>query len=559
MKALFTPYIYTLFFTLFLTSIHAQNWQLKIIPSDSISKLALKSVSFKETFNSTDEILVELDSILYQLEQIGIFTPQLELLNATEQVYIYKFSAGKIFDEIALNFEKNQFNTFLKDYNYNEKSNTINIPVSQTKPFLKTLIAHFESIGYPFVDVQLKNQKIESDQLSAFVNITVANKRTIDKIVIEGYSAFPLSFINHQTPLKIGTTFNQQKINKTAESLHRLSFVHQLKEPAILFTKDSTIIYLYLDKKKAHQFDGLIGFNNTENSSKLKLHGYVDVQLNNLFNKGEQLAIHWQNTTQKQTSFQLKTSIPFILNSPISLEGSFNLYKQDAAFLTTSFYAGLMYPFEKHLIKVSLHSYSSNVLTNANNILMDDFTKLLYGLTYSYKLETENRFFPTELEGELSAFTGTRKTFLGNTTQQEVQLLINYTWKINRRNYIFAQNQSAKLIGNQFLINELFLIGGTNSIRGFNENQLFSTAYSIFKLEYRMVTSIDSYFYTITDYGISKNKVDTTNFNMLGLGLGYVFKVNSGFLNFSYSIGKFSNTSFDINQSKVHLKWLQKF
>lgn len=559
MKALFTPYIYTLFFTLFLTSIHAQNWQLKIIPSDSISKLALKSVSFKETFNSTDEILVELDSILYQLEQIGIFTPQLELLNATEQVYIYKFSAGKIFDEIALNFEKNQFNTFLKDYNYNEKSNTINIPVSQTKPFLKSLIAYFESIGYPFVDVQLKNQKIESDQLSAFVNITVANKRTIDKIVIEGYSAFPLSFINHQTPLKIGTTFNQQKINKTAESLHRLSFVHQLKEPAILFTKDSTIIYLYLDKKKAHQFDGLIGFNNTENSSKLKLHGYVDVQLNNLFNKGEQLAIHWQNTTQKQTSFQLKTSIPFILNSPISLEGSFNLYKQDAAFLTTSFYAGLMYPFEKHILKTSLRSFSSHVLTNSNNILMDDFTKLLYGLTYSYKLETENRFFPTELEGELSAFTGTRKTFLGNTTQQEVQLLINYTWKINRRNYIFAQNQSAKLIGNQFLINELFLIGGTNSIRGFNENQLFSTAYSIFKLEYRMVTSIDSYFYTITDYGISKNKVDNTNFNMLGLGLGYVFKVNSGFLNFSYSIGKFSNTSFDINQSKVHLKWLQKF
>ena len=103
------------------------------------------------------------------------------------------------------------------------------------------------------------------------------------------------------------------------------------------------------------------------------------------------------------------------------------------------------------------------------------------------------------------------------------------------------------------------LIGGTNTIRGFNENQIYSAAYSIFNAEYRLLTAADSYFYSITDYGISKNKVDDTNLKMLGLGLGYVFKVNSGFLNLNYSIGKFSNTSFNFNQSKVHIKWVQAF
>jgi hypothetical protein len=73
------------------------------------------------------------------------------------------------------------------------------------------------------------------------------------------------------------------------------------------------------------------------------------------------------------------------------------------------------------------------------------------------------------------------------------------------------------------------------------------------------MTSVDSYLYSITDYGTSKNPIETTHLNLLGLGLGYVFKVNSGFLNISYSIGKISNASFDFNQSKVHLKWVKNF
>ena len=204
---------------------NAQNWQLKINPTDSISKQVFKSVLFKETFTSKSDMLAEIDIILNQLEQKGIFTPQLELLNSSNQVYIYNITIGKIFDKITLYFDENLSETFLSVYQYHQENHSITIPIEQTAGFIKSAIAHFEENGSPFVTIKIINQKIENNWLSAFVQINLTQKRTIDKIIVEGYIDFPLSFLKHQTPLKMGATFNQQKINNASTAIQKLSFV----------------------------------------------------------------------------------------------------------------------------------------------------------------------------------------------------------------------------------------------------------------------------------------------------------------------------------------------
>ena len=560
MKALFTPYIYILFFGLIFTKMNAQNWQLKINATDSISNEILSTISYRTVFTDDYQIKNELDTLLIQLEEKGVFTPILSFNKIIDKTHYYNFNTGHIHKDITLFFDdKTLLKDFFKAKNYAHNFNSITIPTNKTKQLLQLMVAYFENIGYSFIDVRLINLGIENNSLSANLKINFYKQRTIDKIIIVGYEKFPLSFIKHQTSLKIGAAFNQDKINSSYKMLHKFNFIQPIKEPEVLFTNDSTLIYLYLNKKKAHQFDGLIGFNNTENNSKLKLHGYLDIQLNNLFNKAEQFSVYWQNTTQKQTLFKLSTIIPYLWNSPISLDAHFDLHKQDSTYLTSGFSAGLGYQLNNHIIKTSVQNYTSNLITTSTNLLLNDFTKTLYGLAYFYELESGYPFFPTQFECAIGAYTGHRKTTTENTQQQKATILLNYTWKINQRQFLFVQNQSAKMIGNNFLINELMLIGGTNTIRGFNENQIYSAAYSIFNAEYRLLTAADSYFYSITDYGISKNKVDDTNLKMLGLGLGYVFKVNSGFLNLNYSIGKFSNTSFNFNQSKVHIKWVQAF
>ena len=539
---------------------NAQNWQLKINATDSISNEILSTISYRTVFTDDYQIKNELDTLLIQLEEKGVFTPILSFNKIIDKTHYYNFNTGHIHKDITLFFDdKTLLKDFFKAKNYAHNFNSITIPTNKTKQLLQLMVAYFENIGYSFIDVRLINLGIENNSLSANLKINFYKQRTIDKIIIVGYEKFPLSFIKHQTSLKIGAAFNQDKINSSYKMLHKFNFIQPIKEPEVLFTNDSTLIYLYLNKKKAHQFDGLIGFNNTENNSKLKLHGYLDIQLNNLFNKAEQFSVYWQNTTQKQTLFKLSTIIPYLWNSPISLDAHFDLHKQDSTYLTSGFSAGLGYQLNNHIIKTSVQNYTSNLITTSTNLLLNDFTKTLYGLAYFYELESGYPFFSTQFECAIGAYTGHRKTTTENTQQQKATILLNYTWKINQRQFLFVQNQSAKMIGDNFLINELMLIGGTNTIRGFNEKQIYSSAYSIFNIEYRLLTSTNSYLYSITDYGTSKNKTNASNLKMLGLGLGYVFKVNSGFLNLNYSIGKFSNTSFNFNQSKVHIKWVQAF
>ena len=61
--------------------------------------------------------------------------------------------------------------------------------------------------------------------------------------------------------------FNFDVIKKKSEEINKLGFVRQIKDPEILFKKDSTIIYLYLEKVKNNSFDGFIGFATTSATS----------------------------------------------------------------------------------------------------------------------------------------------------------------------------------------------------------------------------------------------------------------------------------------------------
>ena len=50
-------------------------------------------------------------------------------------------------------------------------------------------------------------------------------------------------------------------------------------------------------------------------------------------------------------------------------------------------------------------------------------------------------------------------------------------------------------IGETMFQNELFRIGGLKTLRGFDEESIFASVYSIFTLEYRFILEQNSYYY----------------------------------------------------------------
>ena len=78
------------------------------------------------------------------------------------------------------------------------------------------------------------------------------------------------------------------------------------KPPQTLFTKDSTEIYLFAQKKKSNTFDGVLGFGNDENE-KFTLNGTLNVNLRNLFNGFETISLFWQRNPNRGQTFDLLT------------------------------------------------------------------------------------------------------------------------------------------------------------------------------------------------------------------------------------------------------------
>jgi translocation and assembly module TamA len=138
-------------------------------------------------------------------------------------------------------------------------------------------------------------------------------------------------------------------------------------------------------------------------------------------------------------------------------------------------------------------------------------------------------------------------------------LIAHYLFPLNLKNFIFFQNQSGFLNSENYYNNELFRIGGINTLRGFNEESIFASAYSILNLEYRYKPNNSSYFYTISDFAYVNDEIIDQTTRIYSLGFGYSFLTKAGLLNLSYALGKFGDQAFNFGDSKLHIKLISIF
>ena len=124
---------------------------------------------------------------------------------------------------------------------------------------------------------------------------------------------------------------------------------------------------------------------------------------------------------------------------------------------------------------------------------------------------------------------------------------------LSAKNSLFIKNTTGLLQSNNYLNNELYRIGGFKSIRGFSEKSIFTSQYSYFNIEYRYLTSSNSYLYSITDFGKFKNYTSNT---IYGIGIGYLFKIKKSQINIGYVLGNGIN---NLKNTKILFQILNYF
>jgi len=546
----------SIFSTSFVNSF-AQNFELTMYAKDSVGNAVLKSIPYNKVHQTKKSVLNEVDRISHKLTSKGYLQNQYQLTEI-DTLVTCEFELLNKIEIVRISYPENSIDIdFLNQWSISASETYFDIPFNDLENTLNEIVGYFENSGHPFTTVSLSNILEKENTLRAQLNLIISDKRTIDNVVIKGYPEFPKKYIKQYLGIKPSNTFNLNLLNQLNALINTIPFVSQIKKPEVLFTKDSTNLYLYLKKKSTSSFDGIIGFSNEENSSGLKFNGYLDLNLNNILNKGESFNIHWENSQQTNSSLELNFNSPFIFNSKLNLNGGFSIFKQDTSFVNTKGTLEIGYALNQNntvtLMGSTEKSDLSSSTSNFNNV--NSFNKKMLGIKYVFSI-LENPVYINRYKFYIDAgyLIGNRISDHLKKQQNIFHFLIAYNAQLNTRNAVLIKTSTQYLNTTNPYENELFRIGGVNSIRGFNEQSILTPKYNVTNLEYHFKVNTASYLYTITDFAILNNTNTNKTTQLYGLGIGYYLSTKNTILNLSYAVGTNYKDSFNLNNSKLHIK-----
>lgn len=533
--------------------------------SNTLESKIINRLSYAKNFTDLNTLKQETQNVTNQLIDKGYIDAHLRSLKKTDSSLSYTGTID-IKSLYKLTYISVPSNPLLIDYikqaGLEIKEDTIKIETAFAKALLEQLTEIASNNGNPFASFQLnKITKTKNNSLAANLDFITQKKRTIDNIVIKGYEKFPKIFLKRYAKIKTKKSFNQEELLNQNRDLNALSFVKSIKEPEVLFKKDSTTIYFYLKQVSSNRLDGILGFATDENTNNLQLDGYVDLQLTNNFNYGETFLLNYKSDGGDQSQLNISATLPYLFKSPLGIEAKLALFRKDSTFSVTSQEVKAFYT-ATPTIKTSIGYQSTQSEDLQDNQIINDnaadytSTKLL--VSGQYHQTQNNYFFPTKTLFSISSSLGDRIT---DQPERQINLEIDANKVINldQKNSFYIRSKTQVIWSNNLIINELYRFGGVTSIRGFEENSLFANLQSTLNTEYRYIFNQSLYIHSVIDLAYFENSVENQTTSLVSFGAGAGVRTKAGILKIIIANGKSTNNTININNTKLHFQLAIRF
>ena len=561
-----------MFIILYCLNCSAQSFRLIIKGSDSFETKTIDSLKYDTKHQNTKSINDELIRVSQKLTEIGyIDNTTQEITAKNDSIFVANIQLGPKISTIHINVGSD---LILHQIPELKNKDTLKIAYIEINSFLNQTIQRLEESGFALAKVSLTNISRKKNEIYADLRVESDQKRILNTIIINFENAnqnakFPKGHLAQINRKYKNTLFNQKMVNQIYQDFEKFQFTNQVKYPEILFTKDSTKAYVYLEKRKSNTFDGFIGFSNNE-TNKIRLNGYADIKLENILGSGELLSIYWKSDGNDQKTFNANIELPYLLKSPLGLKAQIQLFRQDSTFQNTKTAIDLSY-FANYSTRFYLgyQRTTSSDIQNALETSVGDFNNLFVTASLDYrKLDPNNNTFPIKTVLNFTTGTGNRQ-ILNKTAERTksnqifVTIEAAHNFNLNKKNSINIKSQNYYLQSNRYLDNELYRFGGFNSIRGFTENSLRAYFTTSILSEYRYIITSSLYVHSILDYCFYKNrtyleKADNTK-KILAGGFGFGLQTKNGLLKFALANGKSEKQQIEFYNTIVHISYNVKF
>ena len=219
----------------------------------------IDSIGYKKTFSNANEIVEETNTLSQKLYRLGYLEQKMEAIKKiNDSSFVSTVSLEKKTASVHIYIGSKIQKEWIEDFT--QTDSIITLPIEDIEPFMETVLKKLEKSGYSLSKLKLENFRKSTNKLLADLKITPNNLRTVNKLVINGYEKFPKNHLHNLNKLYKNKVFNLNTLQNLYTDIGNYRFVKQIKYPEILFSTDSTAIYVYLEKTKSNRFDGFIGF-----------------------------------------------------------------------------------------------------------------------------------------------------------------------------------------------------------------------------------------------------------------------------------------------------------
>lgn len=446
---------------------------------------------------------------------------------------------------------------------------------------LKEVLSQYENNGFPFAQISLVNTQINLHSIEAQLHIDKQKPVFVDTLVFHSDAKIADSYMYRYLGLKNGMAYSEQKFQTIDKNINDIPFLQSSRPAEVVFSNNKARIDVYFQKKNASSFNGLIGFLPDEETGEVTVSGDVKLNLINTFGKAERLKLNWRRLQTNTQELTLDLSIPYLFKTPLGVSGNFEIYRRDSTFNTVNVKGGIQYLFSRgNFLEGYLQNNQSNALTNAN---LDNVTNLpanstvavtSYGMRYVGDF-LDYRFNPTKgisLESKVSVgdkkiqppnddFTPLYDSLVLESEIYKARADISAYLPLIPRTTLKFRMQAGHIINDQLFTNELFRLGGINTLRGFDEEVIFASSFAIPSVEFRYLLERNSYLTAFFDYAWYQRITlsESVSDRPFGFGAGLAFETNAGIFSLFYALGKQFNNPIEFRSGKIHFGFTSLF
>ena len=542
-------------------------------------------------------IRTEVQLHIMDLWQKGYLTASLDSASCAKDTCIFYVYYGSQFDKLNIHIDSSDL-PLIHQASLGRSNQRIAFDQNSISRRLKPMLTYLENNGYPFASVKLKNLHIDPKESHATLYVETGPRITYDSLALQTKDIVSNNYLYRYLQIYPGQPYKHREVTQLKTRLNNLAFLELRGDPTVQFVNQEAKIILPIVKKRASRFDFIVGLvpDDRGDNRDYTITGEFMAEMVNRLGVGESIFLQIRRLRPEVQELKARVSYPYVFNTPIALEGDFQLFRNSNTFLEVRGEAGLA------LLVHPTASISIQVGSYTNRLQQIDSLRILQSRRLPSQLDVSTtsgilgarwstldyRFNPTKgiqvntrlnlgvknilknqeilsLSNDQVDFMTAYDSLEQSTFQLEYQLATQYFIPINNWSSVkVGIDGGIKYNTQQLFTNEQFRIGGNKRLRGFEEETIITDRYAVGTMEYRILLDRNSHLaFPIVDYAFFRtNNIDTDQLEWqgaIGIGLGLNFGTPTGVFNISFVAGGRQNIPLNLQQTKIHFGYVNLF